>query len=441
MNRHRNRGRSGGGALSDPYAGATWRYAEPNARISESTLPVVSSRTHMFFRMPFYIGQDTERIRLEFWNYYVNSTNVDTNTGNSYNIEACAIESTTGVVQPLYFSGGSRRRVVQNGDDEIFTFSIGPLTGFSQFTRGEQYWMRGILSVDSTSHAFPKNTARNTTGFANAQYYQFNPSITTITNSSSNTNWAGAVDQTGLFAWTGTTATNGTLGFTPAVQCVPIVDQPCVLITGDSISNGSSDTTNHIYGYLSRALQNSGTLPICGFNMARSSTGIDYLKNGTKWKNRLKYINWSMENYGVNDFNINKSFATWQSDTEAVYAEMRSLAPHLRGIIRGDFMPYTTSTDSFVTTANQTVKVNGSAVAFSTWQDSLETWATSKLGDSTIQYFMAHPATRASATAPDKYKWVVTGAANYGTSDGLHPAANLTSGLQAEARTAFEFMT
>jgi lysophospholipase L1-like esterase len=80
-------------------------------------------------------------------------------------------------------------------------------------------------------------------------------------------------------------------------------------------------------------------------------------------------------------------------------------------------LPRATTTDSFVTTANQTINTGWSAAGQS---DLMNQWFATKLADTTINHLLSAASQRDSV---DSFKWRVNGTANYITSDGTHPTA------------------
>jgi hypothetical protein len=98
-------------------------------------------------------------------------------------------------------------------------------------------------------------------------------------------------------------------------------------------------------------------------------------------------------------------------------------------ILRVQLTPRTTSTDSWATTANQT-PVAGATVGGKT--DLANQWFASIDGQELEDY----KAITSFRDVDEGQKWVATGAANYATTDGIHPSTAIHTAAAAELRSA-----
>jgi hypothetical protein len=430
--RMRMRGGSGGGATE------IWRVADTNSNIPNSVVSPASHATRWSYlnRFPVVIGSDDkDGLRFAFTNQYQKSDGTIGTINAPYTIDEMAIEAPDGTTARITFGGANGRVIPTSGGNEFLSDILAPISG-GEFSVGDVYWVKlSHTHPSATGEAPNHSSAHDTTGITGAQVIRYNRSAVTYN----------AILSTGVFTITsGSDYNSTTRGLRPIVIGRTTTDYISVGFFGDSISEYSADTAGVVgvygRGYLMRAAANNGTRPIAALNFSRASTGTSLLTGTTFWKAFLKYVTFPVENYGVNNFNINNTF-TQIKDAKALIRADFATAGLTRSAM-GDFFPYTTTTDTYLTYPNQTIKSNTIPDSFDSYQDALEVEAAALLTSGEINHFMPHLAARGAATNadPNYYKWVVDGAtANYATSDGLHPSSLIHTNSIPEARRILDF--
>lgn len=225
-------------------------------------------------------------------------------------------------------------------------------------------------------------------------------------------------------AWSSTSRTAGTpVGAPTAILGVPIKPFPSVVGIGDSIQANRDDTTGDAsgnHGFLPRGLYAGGpggvAVPYC--NLSVSGEKVLTLNNGghAQRLTMLKYCSHVVFNLGTND--IPDALTLAQFQTRYTTAWM-SLSRYGVKIYQVKILPRTTSTDSWVTAANQSY-VTGFAPGG--LRDQLNAWFLTQVGVSidgvidTSQYV---------EDQANLGKWKTDGStANLTTSDGLHLSPN-----------------
>lgn len=207
-----------------------------------------------------------------------------------------------------------------------------------------------------------------------------------------------------------------------AVLGVTAAYAPAVVIFGDSIADGSGDNTatNLIQGgsvgYIPRGLVLSDNtfiphakVSVSGTNMSHIGTAdnIGGMDNHRRWS-MLEWATHAIFHYGRNDLAGGRTLAQLQADSIAAWARAKSRGVKVAACT---ILPYTTSTDSWATTGNQTP---GSGFGVGEARDQYNDWLLTKLADGTIDYVVdANPYVE-SQSVPGV--WVP----NY-TTDGVHP--------------------
>jgi lysophospholipase L1-like esterase len=222
---------------------------------------------------------------------------------------------------------------------------------------------------------------------------------------------------------------------------------PCVGVAGDSISRGTGDTIVQNGGWIARSMGGPYNVSIPYTLVGRGGTkGVDFTDTtsyGTKSIRRRRII-MALPNvfwaYGTNDFNTGSTTAQVQTSVLAFATQA-----YQRGnrCFVATVLPITTSSDSFVTVANQTKGAGFSQRApFNSWlrdgapldQSTLQPAAVGLPGALRIGQ-AGHPiykvidiASVAEVDAnnqlfPNGGFWIVNGTANYATTDGTHPTS------------------
>lgn len=382
------------------------RVAEVQARSMTNLNTMMYLNDAFYIRMPFVIGQDMKDILLSFVNWYQWSV-LETDTGNAFTVASCAIESLSGTVVPVTF-GGVRSKLIADGANDVQSDIILPSAfGLQKFSRGEQYWIKLILNVPSNGK-IPR-TSRMVSAVAGSQIAWYQSSVTTPS----------STDVAGLFTTSGTAAQSQTNGYQPIVLGHPVTDGPSFIAVGDSIGDGTGDATAanlYGHGFIQRAMGNNGVNPYPCLNFCRPSTTSDHAVASTKWRAYIKYARYAIEEFGANDIVIStKSVAATQSSMSNLWAILKSEG--IQGIIKSSFMCFTTSTDNWLTAANQAIRTGWTA---GDKTDQLNAWYATKVSDGTLTACVTYPNIRDAGNAN---KWLTDGTtANYVTTDGVHPS-------------------
>ena len=425
-----------GRSLAQDYGG-TWLSAQDESvtdlrvvALGQRTLTARqtngSTNTVHAYRWAQIIAQDASDLVVSVNNWYGNNSNVEEMNGNDIVITDMALENEAGtIVVPVYF-GGSRSITLINGASNIQSDAILPSSfSLSQFSKSEKYFLKGKITVSSSAHYIPYSQKYYADNSSEDQAVTFDPASTTCSDT----------DTAGKYTQTGTAFTTKNSGYTPVILGTPLDSTaPVYIIVGDSIADYHNDTSGAGIGgraFAMRAMHDAASLnnPIPALNVARYGSTSSLAINGGKWKAFIKYTNRAIEEYGTNDVGTGTppALATLQSNISSIWSALTRNG--VEKIIRTKLLMRTTSTDSWQTEANQTYATNwdssGRVSEFNAWLDD-------KLTDETIDALTEGTSVRGT----DSYKWVVTGASNYATSDGLHPNSTTHELLAVELRSA-----
>ena len=258
---------------------------------------------------------------------------------------------------------------------------------------------------------------------------------------------SGGTSETDLTGSTTQVTGTYTRSFAPVAVLADYVPSttPRVAVIGDSIAAGQGDTTYG--GFVLRAIY--GVLP--HMRVAVSGSRVQHFidPNLGRRRGRLtRGCNVAISNFGTNDiYTDSRTLAQVQADCLALWtwAVARGMP-----VYQTTLLPQSSTTDSYATLGNQTTRTgNTTRVSFNNWVragapiDST-TKAAVAVGTSgaLVAGATGHPLKGYFETADlvesarDSGKWIVTGAANYATSDGTHPSAALHAILAAAIDTA-----
>lgn len=376
------------GLSPNPPSSTPLRIAEVSGWIPIATDSAVGMNRQAF-RWPAIIGADMKDLVVLAQNYYENGT-IEAGTGNAITILEMSIESSTGVVVPVTFSG-SRSVTMASGDFNI-TSDVIPASSFSlsKIPRDAQYWMKGLLSVTAPGGALPYSSA-NSADVAGSQAGWYLDSATTPS----------STDAAGAYTVTGVPLSARFNGFRPILLGHPVTDGSSFITFGDSLAVGVGDgTANGAFGrgYIQRAMHSGAGSSYPNLNLGRSGAAIAQFINTTKWKSLLQYAKYAIDEMLTNDV-ATRSVAQMQTDEGTLWTAIK--AGGIQKIIRTELMLRTNTTDDWATTANQTVT--------SGWENTgkvtqLNTWFPTKVSDGTInQYVSGLRALVADGTATDKW--------------------------------------
>ncbi len=204
-----------------------------------------------------------------------------------------------------------------------------------------------------------------------------------------------------------------------------------VLIVGDSIPDGTGDSfTDGLgdWGYVYRAVWGAG------FAGVRAEKGGEAAQSWAVYNTGgvggypvpiremfAACCTHAVVEYGINDLGSNnRTFAQLQADVATICNRLmdKGVVPVLTTLT-----PRATSTDSFATLGNQTP-----LAALATTRPAYNDWVRAGGPGGGVRVWDVTPACESSL---DSGKWVVTGAANYATTDGIHPTAAIHAAMAA----------
>jgi hypothetical protein len=413
------------GALAHTFKGTAGPYTPPvsslrfatptnfapftNAAVAVPTGTPAATAQYMA-RIPFIIGSgDMSALVASFLSWYLLQSTGVTALSNGYTISGCAIEY-NGTFAPVYFSG-IRTKVVAAGATDINSDDVLPSSfGVSSFTQGSTGYIRLLLLfATGATDLIPANTS--STSFSGYFAALFSPTKVSITN---------GVDSTGDMTYS---MINGGVNGTDAIFMFnyyqPILlgrfvsgDPATFAIAGDSKTRGTGDTYTAVNAVgMSRVLypvatSATGVYGGCNFGCP-SGIAADWAGGTPSLLTAyLKYAKYGIEAYGTN------SPSTSATPCAAIHTQMRTAG--IAHIIRPSLTPRATSSDSWATEANQTIDAQwGPGNAADTFEIAMKALVASDL-----TYFDT-----SGVRGTNIWKWIVTGAANYATADGLHETA------------------
>lgn len=294
-------------------------------------------------------------------------------TGQATQIQ-CAVEYPSGTYTRVTFGGNIQGSMASNGS------LISDATAVS-IPNGAKFWLRTYRT--------------NPAGLISGDYCYLNTLYGEAANvgaSIANQVMGGAIATTGFFVSTPTAILAQTqkpsILFVGDSRVVGILDPQVTNQTGDAGEFARSIGGN--FGYINTA--QSG------------ATGNTFTSNNAFRTSLLPYVSHVFSNFGINDLNGAANLATMQTMYGFLWPQ---LGAPTKPVYQATLPPFTTSTDSWATVANQTVATWDSVrVATNAW---IRTQGASLAGVLDI--------TRAVESSTDSGKWLP----NYvGPSDGIH---------------------
>ncbi len=363
-------------------------------------------------RFRLKMGADAmSALKLSFGNFNFNSPNI----GNAVVIDECYLERVTTVAESKQvLFGGAAGITLADGAIDVKSDAILPsiFTGLSNFPASTELWVRVRGHVAAAGQKIPLSNRLNSITGSSATFYD--PATATITNFTG----------TGALTISGSGFTNSTAiaGFCPILVGVPVTGDPkTVFILGDSLMEGTSANFVGWSGtYVKKALENLGVASI-EFSAGGSSqyTIVPF----THWYPYMAYCRVFSDMMGTNDQNrLLHYFKIWNT-ARTVYGYDK--------IGHVGLFPKSSSTDAWVTEANQTVAVP--AYPAGLWYD----LKASALQSGVLDFSAVPQAVR----GVDPRKWLVNGLANYATSDGTHQTLAADNLLVPEVQSLFSALT
>lgn len=218
--------------------------------------------------------------------------------------------------------------------------------------------------------------------------------------------------------------------FTPCLLLIQTnKNMPCIFGVGDSLGYGVNEgqAGSNTYGdSLGSALGNAGFLArwvyeTLGYNFVNFTHGSDafFKYSAANWKYRLPLMTLAnptaiLSQSGHNDISAGKTTAVTTANANIFYTDVRAACSNVP-IIQTCCSPDSSSTDAYVTTANQTPRSGfGDATSLRGQFNAL----VKNKGLGNNGFIDPNPIIEFGT---DTSKWNVTGVANGYTSDGTHP--------------------
>lgn len=378
-----------------------------------------------FFRLSDAVAVDVAGPRLVYGNRWFSSTTfLESGGPNRIFVHSAIVvpaDSNTGaVVFPVTF-GGASVGVIEPGK-LLVADAVPGLVLLAGKTFYTQTWVSVANLGEKWPLAVPVTVSANGEGYA-------------ATDLSQNVNAGSGIIGTAVAAY----GPLGVLGVSSA---------PSLLGDGDSIGLGysGSDPAGIYTGFISRAL-NGGfgwvTIATDGERADHVTTagGIQVRSQAAL---NCKY---AIVHFGRNDLSGGRTAAQIEVD---LISHGRVLATMGIKPFACTVPPRTTTTDSYATLANQTVHASeAERVALNVWiRGGMPINATTKApvavgtGGAKVAGDVGHPyagkfdTCAGAESSQDSGKWKVTGAANYATTDGIHPTGAVYVLMAAQVTTA-----
>jgi hypothetical protein len=339
-----------------------------------------SGMTQLMSRSVHFATQTISSLKIAIPNWYLpdGTASVETATGGTATVTA-SVEYPSGTYTQIKFSG-SATGTIASGNTLISDYTT------VSIPQNAQFWVR---------------------------IYWQNPSgviyVSTLPTSGLGTGYNGGT--TGVVDYT---MSNGTIGSTntyfPPLAIIGMTTKSSIIIIGDSRAWGLGDTNADLlgnFGNLTRQLGNN-----FGYtNLAVSGHTLQaWLSSHAQAASLFIYATHIIDAYQYNDlFTLNITSATAISQATSVQTIVKALGKKIINVTVG---PRTTSTDSWATTANQTLynsTQNTARIAFNTW---IRNGSNGEDGYIDIAAF--------EESYINSGKWAVNGVANFFTSDGIH---------------------
>lgn len=355
-----------------------------------------TSLTHQTRFKAQILGGDVSSIKIAFPNFKFGSLGA-----NNITIVSAALERETGVAEsvPITFTGSRSVTITPGTGVESDVILPTAFTGLSVFPNEGVFWVRIRLSVTTAGHEIP--ISRWSSEVAGGAFMlTYDPaSGGSISN----------IDATGVMTQSKATTISTSRGYSGIVLGTYASGDPITAMgLGDSLTEGTSVTSG---AFLNKAANANGW-PFLEF--AAGGSKAPDVSEVAHWKPFLAYARVLLDSWDTNDVaRLLHRYTIWDA---------------FRNTYNGDKVaiiglpPRTTSTDSWVTEGNQSI------FAGRTYPGSLEYVRLSAYAMGFADYYLPNVAARGT----DQTKWIVNGAANYGTGDGTHQTA-ATDNLMATA--------
>jgi lysophospholipase L1-like esterase len=360
-------------------------------------------------RQPMYLGgKDCTEIRLVYGNYWLDlgAAGRETNTGNAVELTA-ALEYNGTTIQAKF--NGSYLRTMADGEALVVSDPIYPSAfSLSTFPANANIFVRTSLAAQ-VGQKLPRSYA----------YMSVSPA-------SKIQSVYGSTQLLGTGLMTGTVS-NG--GGPLAVIGKTVLPELSILAIGDSTVVGNNDV-NDIYGSAGGGYFHRGMYQVNGRNIPHANharnggTLAQYQTYGIRRQQLYQYASHVYVGFGTNDLFRSAGNPVYTSFETAYTNEIALIRSCGAKVITGYVGVRTDSTDTWITTANQTQQAN--------WTPSDITTVNSYLNTAGDYWYDPAADFRDSV---DNTKWAVNGTANYATSDGTHPSPTVIALAAARLKT------
>ncbi len=390
------------------------------------------TRDRQNFRWMFVLARDCTHGIVISNNNWRSENAGETNNPNAIKIESMSFQDNSSQSVPVYFAG-VRSKTLAAGDYDVQSDLILPsMFGLSKFSAGEIYWVKGTISLTSTSHQIPYPDL-NKSEQTGAQVDWYNVADTT----------SSSVDSWGAFTYTGTAVQARSNGYCPIVLGHPDVDNFSVFVTGDSIGAGSgATTTTQANGrgsiqWMTHNGSNAGPF-IPMINFCRSGNGTAQVQ--TKAKHYVRYARVAVNQHITNDLGSNDPTvsATVLTNLKSTYGSFwQSLKDAgAEKVIQCYRIPRTSSSNSWSNSAGQVWNNTTGSISYARCGtdgvgEQFNDWLETKVSDGTLAITIPFDNIR---DATEDEKWLTNGTNNYPTADGTHPSQAIHIIMGAEGR-------
>ncbi len=334
-----------------------------------------------------------------------------TPVGNALNITKCSLERVTTVAEftPVTVSNSRSFTIADGANTTVISDVILPssFTGLTEFPANTEFWVRIEGSVTTAGHIIVGSRQSETGGWGRI--------YNTATASFSDVDGVGDI-----VLLSGSDPGQLTQSYVPILVGKFVSGDPKTLfIVGDSIieGTGSLGTTGT---FVNLACRNLG-LPKLEMSQGGQSQ-LQAAATASNWTPYLKYCRVLLDEFGTNNVNAVLDFFTYWKTAKTTY--------NYDKIIKLGLFPRTSSTDSFVTEANQTV-----VRPYPTTFPDLSHIQWLKYGF--IDYNIDPQSVRGVNTA----KWKVDGTTFYSTTDGTHQSTAGNALLATEVEPILSAIT
>ncbi|MDD5065382.1 MAG: hypothetical protein PHQ35_11565 [Phycisphaerae bacterium] len=297
-----------------------------NSSFDATVRQVMNETAHFAF-------DDITSLKVVFPNWYVDSASTETElgSGGTYTIEA-SVQYPRGTFTRLLFGGSNQGSIASLSNIESDFLNI-------NIPNGDYFSIRYKLST-------PSGWCYTTLLYAGADGCSCEYSATTVTDAV----MGGVIPQTLAGRGSG------------IVAIVGLTSRFSVLVYGDSRAKGVSDVADQALatGNICRALS-LNNIAYCNMGVSGDSSSL-FIASSSMRVDAAKYYNNIVIEYGINNISSQAEII------KGVTLRLISLLPANKGVFLCTLEPKTTSTDSFVTTANQTVTAQESVrLAYNLW--------------------------------------------------------------------------